>query len=280
MRHWLRTGLLATALSTMGCMSFCHPVAAPAPEVLESCHAVPAGCRNHVYIFILDGIDPVCFCNLGGVHDYLVNLGFIKTYQGELYHCFWFKSEIRSIHKDDPDARFVLIGHGLGADLARSLANDLAGEDIFVNLLVYLDGNGFGSSLTNKPGNVGRVVNVVTPGVFGGTAGIDGANNVSLDHASHWSAPTDLQTLELLQHELMDVAMTVPFQEPPQPHGREPEMAPTPRVVIPNLSTTRDEWDFLKPTDRLSATAAVRYPATAATPSDPKPHTTLKPTNP
>jgi hypothetical protein len=281
-RHWLTTGLLAATLaSATGCLSCCHPVAAPPPELLESCHTVPGGCRNHVYVFIMDGIDPVCFCNLAGVHDYLLKLGFIKTYQGELYHCFWYNHEIRSIHKEDPDARFVLIGHGLGANLAQSMARDLEKEDIYINLLVYLGGNSMASNLADKPGNVGRMVNVIAPGAFWDIGGIDSAENVHLDSASHWSAPTDQQTLTLLMNELMQVAMTVPYQEHAPKPLRDPEMAPTPRPIMPNLSATRDEWDFLKPSDRLTASSAVQYPAAEPAPADePPPHTTLKPKNP
>lgn len=276
--HLLGTGLLAGALlGQAGCLSCCHPIDQPAPEQVTACHTVPACCRSHVYVFLVDGLDPVRFCNFAGVHDYLIQLGFIKTYHGELYHCFWFNSEIHQIHKEDPDARFVIVGHGAGAKMARSMAQDLQAESIPVHLLVYVDG-----SMMNghepRPGNVERVINAHVSGYVWSSKPVADADNVYLDGASTFSAATDRQTLDLLSHELMQLAMTVPMRvtEPAPPL---PETGPTPRPVERSTTAARDDWDFLKPNSQLSSDVPFRYPRAAAEASEtPKTHTSLKPT--
>jgi hypothetical protein len=283
-RHWTRNlvcGLLAACLlSEAGCLSCCHPIAAPEVEQLETCQAVSKLARQHVYVFLLNGIDPVCFCNLAGVHDYLIQLGFTKVYYGELYHVFWFNKEIRKIHKEDDNARIVLVGHGLGANLARSLARDLNDENIPINLLVYVDGN----TLTNpddRSANVEKAITVLPPGWPLKAEELDDTQNVHIG-GSHFSAPTDRQTLDVLTHELMELASAVPVKLPEQPTSTPPyEMTPTPRPVTPTQTTTRDEWDFLKPSSTLSSTSPVQYPppvdVDVPPEQDPSVHTTLKP---
>ena len=214
-RRWLRSlgpcCLAASLLAEVGCLSCCHPVPPPAPEQVMACHTVPSCCRGHVYIFLVDGVDPVRFCNFAGLHHYLTDLGYLNTYHGEMYHCFWFNSEIRRIHKEDPDARFVIVGHGCGAKVARSLACDLQDENIAVNLLVYVDGSLLGSS-ADRPGNVARVINARVPGYVRPTADLAGADNVQLQGSNTFSAATDPGIRDLLGHELMQLAMTVPPQ--------------------------------------------------------------------
>lgn len=282
-RRWLqRLGpwcLGAALLGQVGCLSCCHPVPTPAPEQVMACHTVPACCRSHVYIFLIDGLDPVRFCNFAGVHDYLISLGYNGTYHGELYHCFWFNSEIRRIHKEDPDARFVLVGHGVGAKMAHSLAHDLQDENIAVNLLVYVDGSWLGNT-DRRPANVERVINARVSGSTLTGANLLDADNVHLEGASTFSAATNQQTLDLLSHELMQIAMSVPSRVVEPPAAPVSEAGPTPRPVQRSATAARDEWDFLKPTAQLQASAPVHFtpPAENATaPTATKPHTTLKP---
>jgi pimeloyl-ACP methyl ester carboxylesterase len=283
-RRWLRRlapwCLGAALLGQVGCLTCCHPVPTPAPEQVMACQTVPACCRSHVYVFLIDGLDPVRFCNFVGVHDYLISLGYHSTYHGELYHCFWFNSEIRQIHKEDPDARFVLVGHGVGAKMARSMAHDLQDENIAINLLVYVDGSWLGSG-GDRPGNVARIINARVAGnVWTGTD-LPDADNVRLDGASTFSAATNQTTLDLLGHELMQIAMTVPSQpvgalKPPPAL----DAAPTPRPVQRSTTAARDEWDFLKPTAQLQASSPVHFTPsvdTATAPAATKPYTTLKP---
>src|SRR5438034_10131305 len=82
-----------------GCLGFLHPVDMPyAKQLTEPCQSVPRCCRDHVYIFMVNGLDPWNYGNLTGVRDYIQELGFNKTYYGQVYHVWWFNAEIRRIH--------------------------------------------------------------------------------------------------------------------------------------------------------------------------------------
>src|SRR5262249_53626213 len=137
-----------------------HPVPVPGVAMIEHCRSLPKSTRNHVYIFLMNGVDPLGFSNLSGVRDYLLQLGFIKTYYGQCYHKVWFADEIRGIHQEDPYARFVLIGFSSGADKMRCLARTVQDEGVRVDLLICL-----GARVSEKPyhdlsGKRGRVINI------------------------------------------------------------------------------------------------------------------------
>ena len=223
-----------------------------------ACHTVPACCRSHVYVFLMDGLDPVQFCNFSGLHAYLTQLGYLSTYHGELYHCFWFNSEIRRIHKEDTDARIVIVGHGCGAKVARALARDLQDENIPVNLLVYVDGSLLGSA-ADRPANVERVINIRVPGYLWSTTDRAEADNIDLQDADTFSAATHQQTLDLLGHELMTLAMTVPEQSLTLPVPPPLTGAPMLRPVQRSTTAVRDEWDFLKPTAQANPASPVPF---------------------
>jgi hypothetical protein len=283
MKKLVGLGMLAVALlAEAGCV--CCPLQPP-PQQVETCRAVLGPARGHVYIFVVNGLDPISYCNFLGLHDYLVKLGYPRTYQGELYHCFWFKPEICKIHGEDPDARFVLIGHGLGAGVAHKLASSLHADNIPVHLLVYIDGDSCTDWPRKHPDNVEHVVNIRTPGSLLNSREVPGAMNVCFSEGSHFTAPTQESTLELLDHEVMKVALTVP-QSPPleSPTIPVPELGPTPRPLpSKNESASRDDWDFLKPSKTLNAESPFRYPAptaTAGADEPPRQHTTLKPVSP
>lgn len=267
-RQWLGRWLLAGGLAgTPGCLSCLNPVEPPQPEVLESCHGLHKCGRGKVYIFLVNSVDPLNCCNLTGVRDYLRALGFYKTYYGQLYHTPWFKSEICRIHKEDPDARFVLVGFSLGGEMARSLAECLKDDDVHLDLLMYVNCKTLGDGSGCKPDNVARVVNVSADHLALWKAeDIDGAENIHLPDACHFGAPTHPLTLETLTRELIQVAASVPVLVPPAP-APPPETAPTPRPVKPQVSETRDEWDFLKPVTTLTRRSSGVDPKPIATPA-------------
>src|SRR5262249_20248294 len=116
---WLRC--LAAGAATVltvtgsGCLSFMHPVHSPPHDCLEPCLAIPHCCKDHVYVFLINGLDPFECGNLRGVQDYLHSLGFNRTYYAQLYHGLFIKSEVRRLHEEDPEAHFVIVGFSFGA---------------------------------------------------------------------------------------------------------------------------------------------------------------------
>jgi hypothetical protein len=210
-----------------------------------------------VYVFLLNGADPVNKDNLSGVCDYLQHIGFPRTYFGQPYHVFWFRSEIRRIHHDDPHARFAVMGFSCGANIARSLVQSLKEDGIHIDLLVYLGGDTLKNEPKNQPENACRIVNIRAHGClwFGGLcdgADLDCADNNYLCDVGHSELPTHCETLALLTRELIGLAATVPHVKPEEkPMPPALEEAPTPRPVPAEPTAERDEWDFLKPASRL-----------------------------
>jgi hypothetical protein len=233
-----------------GCLSFINPVEPATTSQAAPCKALPEYCRNRVYIFFIQGIDPLCCGNFRGLHDYVQSLGFIKTYYGYLHHISYFHKEICRLHKEDPDARFVLIGFNLGASSARDLANEVHGEGVTIDLLVYLGSHPLTNCPENRPEHVLRVINIQGSGWLVEGDSIDGAENIHLDDAWHLGAPGHLHTLHTLAEELTLVASRVPFIE----HKVSMpwiEQAPAPTPLPSPHAGPRDEWDFLKPIEGL-----------------------------
>jgi hypothetical protein len=248
--RWL---LVITFASQAGCMSCFHPVEPPQPHLADACQTVPVACRNHVHVFLMNGLDPTNYGNLTGLRDYVQELGFSKTYYGQLFHAAWFEREIRRIHEDDPDARIVLIGFSLGVQEMHSVAEDLNQDGIPVDLLVFLSGNHpVWFMPCERPANVHRVVNILASGAMKAFGVRAYAENVRLpDDTWHFGSPTHPYTLEKLSEELTALALTVPLREVVREVKPSEEEAPTPRPVKPETQGPRDEWDFLKPVSFL-----------------------------
>lgn len=252
--RWCRRGSLPSLglllLLGTGCLSFTHPVKGPPIEDTQIV-GLPRECRNHLYIFFVHGLDPLDCGNLYGVRDYLISLGYIKTYLGQLYHGGTFEKEIRRLHEEDPQAHFALVGFSLGANVARDIACAMRSDHITIDLLLYVGGNSLGNSPDERPENVGKVIHILPKIDSAVGSAIDGADNVEFTDTYHFGAPTHPKTLEILTQELAAISLRVPVVMPPAPPPAREE-APTPRPLKPAPGdAARDEWDFLKP-DALS----------------------------
>jgi len=232
----LRLTLAGLLAGVGGCCSCLNPVDPPAEPVVQSCHELPKYCRDHVYVFFLNGFDPVNYGNLTGIREYVDTLGFHKTYYGQIYHVGYFADEIKQIHKEEPDAHFVLVGFGCGARKIRCLADQANAEGISIDLMVYLDGKlPDGMGLENGPvfGTI-RVGNSGSPSA--------GPNLWLIGN------PTNHQSVEMLGQQLVHIAASIPAVEPAQPEQLPPPMdEPTPRPVKRQVPSQNGEWDFLRP---------------------------------
>ncbi|GIW78468.1 MAG: hypothetical protein KatS3mg105_0275 [Gemmatales bacterium] len=258
--------MVVVLLSSTGCLGFLHPVTMPSQDLLNACLDIPAPGRHHVYVFLVNGLDPTNYGNLQGVREYLHQLGYIKTYYGQWFHTPWFRDEICSLAADDPDARFVLVGFSLGAKGVRDLAHQLHERGVFVDLLVYVDGVTLRDEPENVPENVGKVIHLVGDASSWRAVDIAGAENYHLPQTRHFGTPTHVVTLETLATELMEVASRVPVSIPSQQEEmpRLEETSPPPRPVQPSISRKRDAWDFLKPvTSLINRPEELRYESPA-----------------
>jgi hypothetical protein len=244
-----------------GCVSYCHLVPPPPAELAFPCQSVPAGVRDHVYVFLIHGLDPVNFANLSGLRDYIQRLGFNKTYYGQLYHRWYFKNELLRIRESDPKSHFVLIGFSFGANMVRDMALAAQENGIDIDLLVYLGGNTLDNTPHDRPPNAHMVVNILASGCIWNGTTLDDAENFHLPDVWHFGSPTHRVTLEVLAKDLAVVAHSLPQPAVPALPNTDEE-APTPRPVTLHVSVRHDQWDFLKPA------ASIAYqPGPAAPPA-------------
>jgi hypothetical protein len=215
-----------------------HPIQKPDPLPF------PSGCcKDHVYIFGINGLNPLCLGNFNGLCSYLREQGFEKTYFEQMYTCFGLERRIRHIYQEDPQARIVIIGFSLACQNARNLANALARDGTRVDLLVYIAGDFIDNSPRSHPPNVGRVLNIRARGLvlIGGDllfngADIDGARNHKLT-VRHILSASNRETLTMLMEELRDLACgTAPVATPPATAASPVLVAPP--VTMPALTPT------------------------------------------
>ncbi len=244
---WL---LFAGLAAGPGCMSFVNPVEHPPLEQLAPAEVLPQCARDHVYIFLVNGLDPGNCSNLTGLRDYCHHLGFQKTYYGQLYHCGHYASEIHRLHCEDPDAHFVLIGFSYGANVVRSLTNKAKEEGITIDLLVYLGGNTLKNDAGSQPENALHIVNILAAGCIWNGATMDRAENYHVTDVWHFGSPTHPQTLNVLARELVAVAGNVPVRD----------VDPVPVEPDVHTSGKPTEWDFLEPQTRLGGVPARQSP--------------------
>jgi hypothetical protein len=201
-------------VSNVGLGTVLHPVKKPRTITYPRwCLDQPvACCKDHVYIFGVNGLNFLCSGNFNGLLCYFRSEGFTNTHFTQLYHTPWVAEQIRTIRRNDPQARMVLIGFSWGANLVRWIANDLDRDGTPVDLLVYLVGDLVRDTPRSKPCNVRRIVNIRGHGliVLGGNLffngeDLDGARNVNLK-CRHILAPSRQETVELLMEELLALA--------------------------------------------------------------------------
>lgn len=253
-------GLLAVALTAAlfgvsGCGHIGPHVVEKPPHGALTCQELPPCCRDHVHIFLIHGTDPLDIANLTGLNAHLRDLGFRKTYLGQLYHRGEITREVRRLHQEDQEARFVLIGFSLGANMVRDVANAVQADGVHIDLLVYLGGNTLQDVPRDRPENTGRIVNILAQGCIWNGTTFPNAENIHLPDVYHFGSPMHPHTRRLLAEELAVVASHVSIIVPAGqlPGGRLFD-EPTPRPLpTPAPAAARDEWDFLKPAGFLQA---------------------------
>jgi hypothetical protein len=241
--HWLLLAL--TLAAAPGCSTLYHDVGHPSPEQLAPSACLPPSCRNHVHVFFVHGLDPLDWANLEGVRDYVQSLGYVKTHFGQLYHTASFEKDLRRIHEEDPEARFVMVGFSFGANMVRNLARAAKEQGIPIDLLVYLGGNTLKNGPEDHPDNVVKLVNILATGWIWNGDTFDDAENVTYSDRWHFGSPSHPYTLDVLGRELAVVAGRIPFVDP----GLAPiEEGPTPRRADSQTALkVEDGWDFLEP---------------------------------
>ncbi|HYH69341.1 MAG TPA: hypothetical protein VD866_31900 [Urbifossiella sp.] len=136
--RWALLTAMATLAGGGGCVSCAAHSARANWEAGPAC-PVPACERQHVYAVLVNGACPAGGCSLEGLRDGLTERGFVKTYYGQVVHVLWLASEMRTVARCDPAARFVVVGADIGAPVAARLARQAAADGLAVDALVLLD---------------------------------------------------------------------------------------------------------------------------------------------
>jgi pimeloyl-ACP methyl ester carboxylesterase len=245
-----------------GCLRFVNPIPPPPPAVQETNQSIPKEARDHVYIFFINGLDPVYLGNLIGLRDYVQSLGYSRTYFGQAFHALWFAREIRRLRQEDAEARIAVVGFSLGTNVGRGLAQALQEEGVSLDLLVCLSSNNLIDFSHERPANVARYIDILVQSQevppedpF--------TERYNLLDCWHFGAPAHPATREVLQRELALLASSVPLPAaplPPAPFGPEPLPAPR-SLPTPPGQAAADSWDLLLPVPQLRTPPDVEPPA-------------------
>lgn len=231
--------LLPALLLASGCT--CHLSTVPPVEMdlAEALCSVGQQSRCHVYLFFVQGLDPIDCANLEDLKEMTQALGFPNAWYGNCYYLKTFKKEIAHLHSDDEKARFVIVGYGMGVDSAHELAKTVGAQGITIDLMVCV------GKKTDPLGSVARLVHVLPNG--NNCTCVRTVGDIHYVMEKKHNLPTCKETVELVAQELLGLSAHIP-SETDLPQMIYPDHEPTPRPVMPPADKAqRDDWDFLKP---------------------------------
>jgi hypothetical protein len=226
----------------------CKPTELPS-DCVEACQAVPPDCRGKVYVFLIDGFDPFGFCHVAEVRKCLLSAGFTKVYNGHYYHTRWFADEMRTLHAEDPDARFVVVGFASGVEAAKYLAEAVA-DGVTIDLFATVDAPCWSNVPLQQPANVQSVMNLQGDARLGLAAG-SSESDANVPSKGTYASVAHQSPVRHLTAALVTIADSVPVSvATPTSLTSETELR-SPRPLVTRSVMPLDEWDFLKPIVRL-----------------------------
>jgi hypothetical protein len=265
--------LAGASIGGPGCMALDPKPIPLAPECTAACTDVPCQCRGKVYVFLISGFDPLDIDRVGDFRKALVRSGFTKVYDGQFYHDRFFAQEMRRLASEEPDARFVVVGFSLGADVAVSLADYVGKQGIPIALLASVDPYWWSSAPSKTPPNVQQVMNIHGERLFMPQTASAGAE-IQIPETFPTNITANPLTVESLARALAGIAGALPAPAPsPEPQLADEE--PTPRPVA-RSGKPADAWDFLKPIASLRGL----WPGDIATSAPVAERTSLRPVQP
>jgi hypothetical protein len=181
-------------------LGFLHPLPASEPAICRECRSLLPEVKDHVYVFLVNGLDPLYYANLNGLTTYLHALGFKRAEAMQMTSAVGLGNRIVHIQTHDPQARLVLLGFSAGANCVRSIANGLKKDHVTIDLLIYIGGVTVLDGDYSRPKNVRRIVNITTGWIVKGE--IRGTRNEHVP-VGHFALPSSARTIEILTEELV-----------------------------------------------------------------------------
>jgi pimeloyl-ACP methyl ester carboxylesterase len=163
---------------------------------------------------LVGGVDVFDDGGLRGLRDAANVAGFAQVYYGQLQHCGWFGREMRRIACEDAEARFVLVGYGVGAGNVASLAADARRRGLHVDGLVLLDPIGVPADVCTE---IETTVHVVGSDRWAQRSEMPGCDVVRLPDVCHFAIATDPYTVDRTVGLLREAAHRVPDDAIPTP---------------------------------------------------------------
>lgn len=235
---WLAIAVLAGVLSGTGCICCDHRASKLAVNAGPDC-AYPLADRQHVYLFMVNGITPGSTTGLNGLRDELARQGFMKVAMGQTIHALWMRKEMVRIHAEDPAARFVVLGFDIGCTVATRLAAQAQIDGLPVDSVILLD----------PPGNAERADSAVPSLVIRSGSGLDPAvilDGAVIPDARHSDLPSHPVTVSSVVRLLGEVTVKVEHGTVYVPVSTSDyEHAPPAKIIATPGPDASAEWNFL-----------------------------------
>ncbi len=207
-RLWESPLFLALLTFCLLCLCGCfhRAVQMPDPQHVHLVRSTNPIAQKHVYVVMLDGLDPIGSSQLAGLRNYLNRLGYTKTIYGSIYRTHWVAREMQRHAKLCPGARFVVVGCGMGAKKLPRVVNNGLAVRVPIDLVVHFDHTASCGSI--KTARANGSTRIVTLG--------------SLKNDS---------TVHQLMAELTNVASMIPVRYPPAqaPRNDSKQVLPMPK---------------------------------------------------
>lgn len=203
-------------------------------------HPIKPAFRSQVHLFVLNGVNPTEDVGLIRLRDEVVKSGFPMVHLAQRADADFYHREMHRLVRDQPAARFVLVGYGLSTGKACELACSAAGEGLPLDALVLLDPTG-GPDLIEE-----RVqVTVIRSHHWPAGRNIAAEQTTECVGVGHLSLPMVPQTVAAVVGLLANSATRVELESPPKlPHlplNEFPQPPPRPQqpvvIVSPEPAT-------------------------------------------
>jgi len=224
--------LLAGLPVASGCLSTNHRAFHESMHCTDG-NPFPTPVRSQVYLFMLNGSDVFELGGMLTLRDEVAKAGFAKVYYTQSEDRYWYLREMQRLHRDQPQARMILLGYGTSAERTLGLAAEACRTGLPLDTVVFLDPVGVA-------GNVAETLPVPSVALRshnwpGGTE-FHTTETLALAGVGHVSAPTcpatvnavvQLMTASAAKVRVEDIRLTLPFL----PLRDKPER--TPRGIDP-----------------------------------------------
>jgi hypothetical protein len=245
-KNWALAATAAALVAGVGCVNCRHTgyQEALCPDVAEP---FPPPVRNQVFLFMMNGNDPLQCADLMLLRDRLCAAGYPMVYYAQRADKNWYFREMRRVARDNPGARLLLLGFSGAAREVAALAFDAARDELPIDAVIFLDPVGVNGDLA---GTLPYHTVAIRSHNWRGSPGLQTSEVVTSDQKGHYSLPNNPATVDVLVRLLTEAAGRVelppPAGLPSLPLRDKPD--PTPRGIDPaTLAYTLDAWDFLKP---------------------------------